>query len=63
MNLKFLKGKRTNSYSKNLEKSLKYGYREMSSVNLHLAEESVKSDNDALKLSEQSLRRVNRSDS
>ena len=41
-----------------LEERLKTGYRNMSLINLSLAEEAVQSDNDALSLAEQNLRSV-----
>lgn len=41
-----------------LKEQLKTGYRNMSLINLSLAEEAVQSDNDALSLAEQNLRSV-----
>ena len=41
-----------------LKEQLKAGYRNMSLINLSLAEDAVQSDNDALSLSEQNLRSV-----
>ena len=41
-----------------LKECLKTGYRNMSLINLSLAEEAVQSDNDALSLAEQNLRSV-----
>ena len=46
-----------------IEEALKAGYHEMSRINLSLAEEAVKSDNDALLLTEEILRSVKKSDS
>ncbi len=62
MNSKDLKNKKS-SYDKNLKECLKNGYKAMSPINQRLAEESVKSDNDALALAEQNLRSVKLSDS
>ncbi len=65
MNLKIPDKAEENSYgpSKNLEECLKNGYKEMSRINLSLAEEAVTLDNEAQLLLEQNLRSVNLSDS
>ena len=49
--------------NKRLECALIAGYKEMSRINLSLAEEAVASDNEAAKLSEQCIRSVNECDS
>ena len=46
-----------------LEDALIAGYKEMSRINLSLAEEAVASDNEAALLSEQCIRSVNECDS
>ena len=46
-----------------LESALIAGYKEMSRINLSLAEEAVASDNEAALLSEQCIRSVNECDS
>lgn len=46
-----------------LERALAVGYREMSRINLSLAEEAVPSDNEAAELCGQYLRSVNDCDS
>ncbi len=48
---------------KRLECALIAGYKEMSRINLSLAEEAVTSDNEAALLSEQCIRSVNECDS
>ncbi len=63
MNLSVLENQNTGSYDKNLEDSLRRGYKEMSPINQSLAEEAVQSDNEALALSEQNVRSVKLSDS
>ncbi|MBR5155865.1 MAG: hypothetical protein IKW62_05245 [Clostridia bacterium] len=65
MNSKVLEKAEMDSYERDngLKKCLESGYKEMSRINLSLAEEAVASDNEAQLLAEQNLRSVNLSDS
>ncbi len=58
MSFSGLKEKPQKTAEEVLKEQLKTGYRNMSLINLSLAEDAVQSDNDALSLAEQNLRSV-----
>lgn len=53
----------TNKSYEDIEKALKYGYLAMSEINLEEAETGLESDSESLRICEENLRSVNKSDS